>query len=188
MKTSVQYSNKEAIANALILHLPKGGLVLDGTWGKGNFWDRNLKCPKIKLVRQDKHTRARVMACSTRMPYADGIFDCVILDPPYMQYGSTAMGHDSDRYGVRNAGKEHKGEPLRVFCILDTYYGMMVDSLRVIKHGGTLLVKCQDTSSSSINRWNHTEENQRISRKNYSYLWVLKKLPPREGVGWEVKG
>ena len=72
--------NAEVFPLILDLHVPDGAKIADVTWGKGVFW-RDVDVAKYELHPTDI---AGGVDCRD-LPYADDSFDCVVLDPPYME-------------------------------------------------------------------------------------------------------
>jgi hypothetical protein len=91
-------TNADLIAALADLYLSDGS-VLDVTYGRGKWWDR---------FRPDDfrgHDLATDGVDFTQLPYADGSWDVVVYDPPYVPTGSpttnaAALAGHRDRYGI----------------------------------------------------------------------------------------
>ena len=72
--------NSEVFRKILDLHVPKGAIIADVTYGKGVFWKKvNLR--EYKVFRSDIQGG---VDCRD-LPYWKHSLDCVVLDPPYME-------------------------------------------------------------------------------------------------------
>ncbi|MBL1130153.1 MAG: hypothetical protein D8M54_16860 [Chloroflexi bacterium] len=72
--------NADIFPKILELHVPRGSLVADVTYGKGIFW-QNVPDGYYWVQGTDIATG---VDCR-QLPYADNTIDCVVLDPPYME-------------------------------------------------------------------------------------------------------
>lgn len=127
-------SNAELIAAAAPLYLT--GSVLDMTYGEGKWWDRFRP---DGLVGHDLKTDG---VDFTALPEADGSFDAVCFDPPYVLSGgkSTSALADSEfqnRYGIGMANGM-SGWP----GLVNLVTGGLSEACRVSR--GFVLVKCME--------------------------------------------
>lgn len=151
--------NADLFPKILDLHVPRGSVVADVTWGKGVFW---------KHVREDAYV-VRGSDISTgvdlrKLPYPKESVDCVVLDPPYMEglfrrseghmAGSGSHGafrkHYSDGKATTDGPKWHG-------AVLDLYFAGGREAHRILKPQGVLIVKCQDEVSANTQRLTHVE-------------------------------
>lgn len=127
--------NGPLIAAAADLWIEPDDLVVDVTYGKGNFW--TIYRP-LNLVAHDLFVGDGVDFRA--LPEADGSVDVVAFDPPYIAQGGrdTSTTPDFlDRFGLRDVPKT-VGE-------LETYIADgLTEAARVLRGGGRLLVKCMD--------------------------------------------
>jgi len=148
-------TNGEAIADLASLgYLP--GRVLDPTFGRGKFWTH---WRPLELVASDLYPhpeRDTFVACATAdfrdLPHDDGSFDTVTLDGPYKLNGtSTKQGPSAadTRYGVEFYESWRDRH--------NAINAGIVEALRVLRHGGYLLVKCQDQVCGLHYRWQTRE-------------------------------
>ncbi len=144
-------NNAELIRDAVV---PLGYLaadmrVLDPTWGLGRFW--SLWRPD-HLTASDLDPAKSPLGRSvdfTAMPWPDQSFDAVVFDPPYKLNG-TGGSHPSDAgYGVANSVRWQDRH--RLIC------DGITESVRVLRPGGMLLIKCQDQVCSGKVRWQTDE-------------------------------
>ena len=86
--------NAELFAKVMALHVPRGALVADVTFGLGAFW-RHVEAGAYRLLASDIELKpearkapwidARGGVDCRALPYADASIDAVVLDPPYME-------------------------------------------------------------------------------------------------------
>lgn len=72
--------NADVFPQVLGLHVPRGSVIADVTYGKGVFW-RKVPADAYELRATDLQTG---VDCRD-LPYDDRSIDCVVLDPPYME-------------------------------------------------------------------------------------------------------
>jgi hypothetical protein len=159
--------NEDVFPLVLELHVPKGSIVADVTWGKGVFWK--------KVAEGDYVVRAtdlkRGVDCR-KLPYKNEEIDCVVLDLPYME---SLLGKDINHFGgsgTYNAFRESysngnvvEGEPKWHDAVLDLYYKAADEAYRVLRKKGILIVKCQDEVSAGKQRLTHVEIINEYERK-----------------------
>jgi len=167
------------------LHVPRGARVADVTFGQGVFW-RNIPPKNYKLVPSDIQSGVDCRA----LPYPDASFDCVVLDPPYMEglfrrskrhlAGGGSHAAFRDYY---SDGQETNGGPKYHAAVLDLYFRAGREALRVLKSEGVLVVKCQDEVSANTQRLTHVEIIQEYERIGFytKDLFVVVR-PNRPGV------
>jgi len=143
----------------LRLHVPEGARVADVTFGQGVFW-RNIPKGDYRLVASDIQSG---VDCR-KLPYADASFDCVVLDPPYMEglfrrskdHLAGEGSHAAFRDYYSN-GEETRGGPKYHEAVLDLYFKAGSEAYRVLRTEGILIVKCQDEVSANAQRLTHVE-------------------------------
>jgi DNA modification methylase len=188
-------NNDALFSHVARMFLKKGDRVADITYGKGVFW-KKLDTSMYDFHGSDLVTCPNAPYDFRCLPYTDGSFDVVVFDPPYTHNPGRLIVNDSYKNVETTKGMYHDD-------IIDLYRQGMMESIRILKEGGTLWVKCKDEVESSIQRWSHVEiflvasslglyavdffiltqkskpviqhKEQKHSRKNHSYLWILMK-------------
>ncbi len=202
-------TNDDLFPHIMELHVPIGSLVADVTFGKGVFW-RKVPKENYTVIASDIATGTDCR----RLPYKSGMFDCVVLDPPYMEGFYRNVGEKAAS-GTYNAFRDHYSNgtekpnvqgPKWQDAVLHFYIESGKEAHRVLRSGGTLIVKCQDAVSANRQHLTHVQiivEYERIgfyakdlfvlvrhnrpavsrikkqvhARKNHSYFLVFVKVP-----------
>lgn len=124
--------------------------VLDPTYGKGVWWS---KWRPEKLIHSD--IDAVVSVDFREMEWADGEFDVIAYDPPFVSIGGrrgSRMDEMYDRYGLKEAPRS----PAELQVLINDG---LSECTRVLRRGGLLLCKCQDYVSSG-KLWSGTYRTQ----------------------------
>ena len=152
--------NAEVFPQVLALHVPRGAVVADVTWGKGVFWQ--------KVPSEDYNVRATDLQTgvdATALPYDDDSIDAVVLDPPYMEglfrkktsHMAGSGTHAAFRENYSNGQATNGGGPKWHDAVVDLYQRAGAEAKRVLKTGGVFIVKCQDQVSANRQRLTHVE-------------------------------
>ena len=139
-------SNAELIRDCARLgYIRPDDLVVDVTFGLGTWW--RIYKPEHFLGYDLDPTKAPDGKSTDfrSLPHPVGSVDVVAFDPPYKLNGTPTHEID-DRYGVAGA---YSSAADRHQLILDG----MTEAARVLRVGGTLLVKCQDQVNSGRVHW-----------------------------------
>lgn len=161
--SAYQGNNAEVFPHVLRLHVPKGAIVADVTYGQGVFW-RNIPDEDYVVKASDLKTG---VDCRN-LPYHNGSIDCVVLDPPYMEgLLRDKEGHravSGTHVAFRNAyeGATHNGhaplpQPKWHAAVLDLYVQAAKEAHRVLRSNGIFIVKCQDEVSANKQWLTHVE-------------------------------
>jgi DNA methylase len=152
--------NAEVFPQVLALHVPKGALIADVTYGKGVFW-RNVNLEHYQLLQSDLQTGVD----ATDLPYEENTMDALVLDPPYMEglfrrdkrQMAGGGSHAAFRRNYSNGEPTKNGGPKWHDAVLDLYYRAGDEAKRCLKEGGVFIVKCQDEVSANRQRLTHVE-------------------------------
>jgi hypothetical protein len=152
-------SNASVFADLLRLHVPSGSLIADVTYGRGAFW-REVPADAYRLLASDLQSG---VDC-TRLPYASGGLDALMLDPPYMEglfrrdRAQLAGGGSHAPFRARySASAPTDDGPKYHEAVLDLYRRAAVEAHRVLRRRGVFIVKCQDEVSAGRQRLTHIE-------------------------------
>jgi len=127
-------TNGPLIAAAATLWIQPDDLVVDATYGRGNFWTR------YRPERLVTHDIALDGVDLRHLPEADQTVDVVVLDPPYIAQGgrdTSTVPEFLDRYGLDDGPKT----PAAIEALVAAGIS---EAGRVLKPGGRLMVKCMD--------------------------------------------
>jgi len=153
--------NAQVFPKILELHVPKGSVIADVTYGGGVFWKNvNLEEDGYKLFQSDIQNG---VDCRD-LPYFTSSLDCVVLDPPYMEglyrkdknHLAGSGSHAAFREFYSN-GEATTDGPKWHGAVLDMYFRAGHEAHRVLKPSGILIVKCQDEVSANTQRLTHVE-------------------------------
>lgn len=152
--------NAEVFPEILSLHVPVGSKIADVTYGSGVFW-RNVDLEQYELVPSDI---ADGVDCRD-LPYEDGSFDALVLDPPYMEgllrtnkdHKAGSGTHAAFRNYYSNGDEADEKAPKWHGAVTDLYYKAGKEAHRVLKDKGVLIVKCQDEVSANRQWLTHVE-------------------------------
>ncbi len=172
--------NENIFPQILELHVPIGAKIADVTWGKGVFWK------KVLTENYEVHGTDIATGVDCRnLPYADESFDCVVLDPPYMEgfyrkqdehkAGSGTHAAFASAYSNGdevNADTHNTGTKKWHAAVTDMYFKSGMEAYRVLRHKGVFIVKCQDEVSAGKQWLTHVE----IINKYESYGFYSKDL------------
>jgi tRNA G10 N-methylase Trm11 len=152
--------NSEVFPQILDLHVPDGSKIADVTHGTGVFWK------KVDLSRYDLHPSDIADGVDCRnLPYENESFDCIVLDPPYMEgllrntksHKAGGGTHSAFREYYSNGDEVSNDGPKWHGAVTDLYYKAGAEALRVLKEKGILIVKCQDEVSANRQWLTHVE-------------------------------
>ena len=199
--------NSEIFPSILDLHVPDGSKIADVTYGKGVFW-RNVDLSRYQFFPSDLQNGIDARA----LPYESESFDAIVFDPPYMEgfyrreqeHLAGDGSHSAFYQYYSNLPAEDRQELKYHDRVVDIYMLSAIEALRVLKKGGTYIVKCQDEVSANRQKLTHVELiygleglgfyckdlfvitrvnapgvsrllKQEHARKNHSYFLVFKK-------------
>jgi len=195
MIKTVAMNQHDIIRDIQILYAPDG-FELDPTYSKGNFYKpEDISEPRLKYDLFPK-TDETIKSSAESLPLEDKSIESIMFDPPFI------AGHTKAKpTGI--IGKRFHG--FRYVSDLWKWYDeCLTEFFRILKKGGILTFKCQDTVSSGKNWFSHcyimnqavkkgfypkdlfvlvaknriighNHKNQKHARKYHSYFWVFEK-------------
>jgi hypothetical protein len=164
--SAYQGTNDEVFPHVLALHVPRGSIVADVTYGKGVFW-RTVDKTAYDLRATDLTTG---VDCR-RLPYGDKAIDCVVFDPPYMHTpgGTAHQNHQNYENYYYNNAISHSLKKYHE-AVLDLYFEGSKEAFRVLKPDGVLIIKCQDEVCANRQRLTHVEIINELSRIGFAVV------------------
>ena len=153
--------NAGIFPDILALHVPKGSVVADITYGRGVFW-KNVDRKDYTLLPSDLKTGVDW----TDLPYAAGSADAVVFDPPYMEglyrKSKESLAGAGTHQTFQNAYSNGAAQSLRKVrkyhdAVLETYLSVLPEVKRVLRPSGKFIVKCQDEVSANLQKLTHVE-------------------------------
>jgi len=149
-------TNRDLVIDVMSMYATDGDIVADVTYGKGAFWR------DVDTARYDFRPTDLMTGTDFRdLPYGNGSIDMVVLDPPYMHGGSTVKESINKCYQNQNTSHE---------SVIRLYAGGLLESARVLKKKGRILVKCQDEIESGRQRMSHIEITQMMELLGFKLL------------------
>ena len=134
--------SSDLFPDILALYVSEGATVADVTYGRGVFW-KNIDAPKYKLLASDLKNGVD----ARQLPYQDSSIDAVVFDPPFMLKGGGGRKGTAAQYRNYFQGTE---------ALLSLYKDAAKEAWRVLRPGGILILKCQDTVDGSHKQlWVH---------------------------------
>lgn len=151
--------NSELFPKILALHVPEGSKIADVTYGKGIFW-KNVPKGSYNLSATDIENG---VDCR-KLPYGNDSYDCMVLDPPYMEgLLRNTVSHKAGsgtHYAFRKTysnGDESQSGPKWHAAVVDLYHKAGQEAYRILRPGGVFIVKCQDEVSANRQWLTHVE-------------------------------
>lgn len=158
---SISYSQDEILKNIIKLYCPDG-FELDPTYSLGNFY-KKIKQPKYKFD-IDPDRKDVVAADSTALPLSDNSVKSILFDPPFLgTKGNVKGSKNKSNIIIKRFGYYSNMNDLW------KYYALSIKEFyRVLKDGGVLVCKIQDSISSGKQFLSHIElTNQAIANGFY---------------------
>jgi hypothetical protein len=151
---SVWYGEEDAeLVEQLLRFYPHSEprLILDATVNGARFWRRSLR-PVIGLDIDARH-RPAICADNTAMPFASGMFDVVVYDPPHIPNQGRDRSKDFNiRFGLGERSAKENG-----YSFSYTFPAFMAEAWRVLALDGVLLCKITDYVHNHRYQWAHID-------------------------------
>lgn len=188
-------TNADLFAEVSRLYFTPEQVIIDMNYGKGVFYKKVPIEISQNIVTNDLFVPGCDHSEDCRSTeWEEEQFDVVILDPPYKLGTSAPMLDDHDGFG--NNGRKEKG----IAGVRKFYLESILESHRILKPAGLLMVKTMDQVESGKNHWLHIDVASQLemvgfqvvdlfvllrksappmrhdfqvhSRKSHSYLWI----------------
>lgn len=149
MIKTISFDQEQIIEWILNLHC-KSDIELDATYGKGNFYKKNIKQPKYKFD-INPQLDGVLFGNAEKLPIESCSLNTIMFDPPFLATTGPSLNLNNNnntinkRFGVYPNEKE-----LHQF-----YINALVEFYRILKTDGILIFKCQDKVSSGKQYFSH---------------------------------
>ena len=160
-------NNAEVFPKVLALHVPDGSAIADVTCGTLAFW-KQVKADRYDLSATDidpEKSRDSVEGVDCRdLPYSPRSMDAVVLDPPYASgyfrrdpETRPGVGSHASFREAYSSGSAHDGSGKHHRAVVDLYRAAGAEAARVLREGGTFIVKVQDEVSANTQELTHIQ-------------------------------
>lgn len=168
-------TNEEGFDRILKLYARPGYLIVDPTFGNGRFW-KNIDQSSFDVRTTDLKDGVDLRS----LPYKSGSVDMVVLDPPYRytpvknkrQEDTSGHGKVDGLYNLQSTNLKNTK------AVIELYRDGFQEAHRVLKKGGFLVVKCQDTVQDGKNIWVHVQLMQIAEDEGFACRDLLVVNPP----------
>ena len=170
--TAIVGTNADLLPHILDMYVREGSTIADVTFGKGAFW-RNTDMSKYTLLASDLMEGLAPLRVDFRsLSYEAESIDVLVLDPPYM--------HDTKPRGTNYPSDHYNNNNTSHASVIRLYAGGILEAARVLKKGGLILVKSQDETEASKQRFSHVELIQLLDMFGFTVidLFVLVQTSP----------
>lgn len=153
--------NSGIFPQILELHVPRGSMVADITYGRGVFW-KNVPTGKYTVLASD----LKLGTSWDNLPYEGQSIDTVVFDPPYMEglyrTNKSALAGSGTHQAFQDAysnGEAQDKKPERKYhdAVLQAYLSVIPEVKRILVPSGKFIVKCQDEVSANRQKLTHVE-------------------------------
>ena len=149
---SVNREQENVINDILFLHSPNKRIDVDVTYSKGVFYKSGKVAQptyKFDLMPQTEDT---IQSDSRCLPLDDDSVETIMFDPPFIIAGESYKNNtDSNSSKIAKRFSAYKNfEELK-----EHYYNSLKEFHRVLKKGGIVIFKCQNTVSGGKQLFSH---------------------------------
>lgn len=148
---SIGKDQKVILKDILDLHNHGNAPDLDCTYSTGNFYKGGLVPEPIFKSDLVPQLDGIIQANSGNLPFSSESMNCVVFDPPFIVHGNlkTVQKSGSCRIFKRFSGYKNYGQ-------LKTHYkDTLEETYRILKTGGKLIMKLQNTVSGGKQHLTH---------------------------------
>ena len=145
------FDNPTMFARIIDLYARPGMVIADVTYDKGVFWraiDTSLYETRFTDLTMGVDVR--------NLPYDSDSIDMVVFDPPYRYMAAKTRGGGLQMLNNNDYNLSSLSTGTRMKDVLNLYQEGIEESARVLRRGGFLVVKCQDSSGEGTQFWTHT--------------------------------
>ena len=152
---SAATDNAEMMRRIILLYGRPGMTIIDPMTGGGVFW-KKVSTSDYDLHRTDISTGG---PDARSLPWADESAHMVVLDPPYRYVEAKSISAglrmaENDIYNLASL----RDAPLKGHdAVMALYRDAMTEAVRVLKRGGYLVIKAQDTITDGKQQWVHVD-------------------------------
>lgn len=171
---TVSYDQHAILQGIQALHNKGYPFELDPTYGRGGFYRRGVPQPLYKF---DLHPQRDdvVQADCRRLPFKSGELESIVFDPPFLH----APGKESV------LGQRFGGYPSQR-ALGAMYQSAITEFARILRPGGLLVWKCQDTVESGRQVWNADRITAWAEQAGFTKIdqFILLKRSALRGWNW----
>lgn len=143
---SVMTKDQEIISAIVKLHNKGENFQVDPTYSTGRFWE-GLTAPELKFD-INPQVGGVVQASADNLPIDDNSIQSIMFDPPFVvRVKSEAKGIIHNRFSSLTSIKS----------LWEFYDCSLEEFNRILKKGGIIAFKCQDTIDGGKEYWSHYE-------------------------------
>lgn len=141
-------NNDQDIIKAIIrIHNGGRNFDVDPTYSKGIFW-KGLTPPELRFDINPQADGVQ-QASATNLPLEEGSVGSIMFDPPFVVRVDTAEPNGI----IHNRFSSFRSIPE----LWDFYYNALREFHRILRPGGIVAFKCQDTIDGGKEYWSHFE-------------------------------
>jgi ParB family chromosome partitioning protein len=176
-------TNAEVFPKVLDLHVEEGAQIADVTFGQGNFWP-SIDLDAYQLVatdiRPERSPNSESGVDYRQLPYEDGELDALVFDPPYANglFNGDRQSGDGNSWIEKQYGTTDT-EGTGHDAVLDEYDAGSREAKRVLRDGGTFIVKTMDQVSGGDQHLTHVDVIQLCEELGFTTLDLFVVVRPK---------